>query len=631
MAGMRELTDDEVFGPLITGRQPVAESRELTDEEVFGGAPQFTPVRAEVPPDRSGFAGFMEDLTNPDPTTHYSSIIPFARGASGNVRLAPPSFLQESVQAVQAPARVLKGEIPESEIPGEARNMALTVAGAGNASSLARAPVEAGVMGMNMIGPPAKAAGKAVAKTATAIAQPIVDRMDIEGAVGRTLAKRMMQQNPGMTFDEAIAATEKSMAEQGPDAVLADTGETMTRLARNMAQGPGETAQRAKEVLGGRQSGEKTAVIDSIKRNVSDRDFYDVEAEAKRGRAKSGPLFKKAYEENPNTITPRLQVILDQEPVVKKAMEKGLSIERSEASSAGEKFSPETYGVVTQFNEAGDPIITQMNATPLKLWHATKRGIDSLIQQYPKTPAGKVDASNPEVGRLIGLRKSIDEDLKSATGGEDGAYARGNKIASEGYKLEEALNKGRAFVRGDEEITQKVFSALSPKEKDAYRAGVAREMISMIRKNPTDLTPSQIMAAIKDEAGIAKKLEIVLPTKEQHTRFMKDLENRVKFRETNRGARSVSQTGSIAMEEAQLAGDALHNAGQIVTETATKGVGAGVTQAVRWGINQLQKLQMPQAARDRIGKLLLSQDQAGKDEALRLIRQAQSQGWRYTP
>ncbi len=645
MAQMRELTDEEVFGPLITARQPVAQTRELTDEEVFGGQ-SFTPVQAEAPaptPDPRGAAqrpgwspmdilaspetrNFVSDMFSPDPKTHYSNLLPLARGADGQVRFAPPQALQEAAQAVQSPARVIKGEIPESEIPEEARNMAMTIAGAGNASSLARAPVEATVMGMNMMRPVAKGTAKAV----TAVAQPVLDLVDVDGAVGRALAKRMMQDNPGMTFDEAFAKTQKTMADLGDQSTLADTGEAMSRLNRNMTQGPGETANLAKEVLGGRQLAEKTRQLENVRENISNKEFYDVAAEAQRTRRKAGPLFEQANAKYPNVTTPKLDLYLQQEPQVKDAMGKGLTILRGEASNDGVKFDPSTFGVNTALDADGNIVVEAVNGTPLQLWHATKRGIDKLINAK-KNAIGQLDKSDPDVIRLINTRKGIDEELKAVTGGPKGEYARANKIASEGYKLEEALEAGRKFVDGDEQITEKMFKALTPKEKDAYRAGVAQRMLTKIRKDTSGLTPREIMSALQDESGVGKKLAVILPTKEQYNRFMSGIERDLKFRETNRNARAVSQTGSIAMEEGQIAGDALAQAGQVVKETADKGIAGGVTQAMRWGLNQLKRIQMPQGTRDRLGKALLGQDQAAKDEALRLIRQAQSQGWRYTP
>jgi len=72
-----------------------------------------------------------QDLQTPDPNAKYGNIIPFARGADGQVRMAAPKIAQDAVRAFTTPIEVLRGNIGEDELPEAARNFAGTVAGSG--------------------------------------------------------------------------------------------------------------------------------------------------------------------------------------------------------------------------------------------------------------------------------------------------------------------------------------------------------------------------------------------------------------------------------------------------------------------------------------------------------------------
>lgn len=558
----------------------------------------------------------------PKKEPYQPTILPLRRGESGEIEFAVPQIAKELWQGVRNPGDILAGRIdPTME---NLTRAGIQTSGAVTTGGIAtpRVMIPAFSMTMNAAGPTVRRAAQAGAQTVETIAQPLRSRMNPQEAIARTLLRRIRDQNPGMSDEEALTATRLQLRRLGSDAMLADTGESMARLGRNVAQAPGQTATIAKQALQQRRAGEKTAMIGSIERNISGRGYYDALAKARKARAKSGPLFQEAYEAFPNVSNDKLRLMVEQDPAIRQAMNKGLALERAAATEAGERFEPESFGVITQFNEAGDPIITEMQQTPLKLWHATKRGLDALISRR-KNALGKIDRTDPETASLIGLRSSLDRELKRATGGDEGAYARANKIASDSYRLEEALDSGRAFARGDEEVTARMFKALSNAEQDAYRAGVAREMVAMIRRNTSDLTPAQIMSIVKNEAGVRKKLEIIAPSKRQLDRLMKDIETRLKFRETERTAMNVSQTGSILMEEGAIASDALQSAGRaaaIVTDIGRGNLPAAFGKTLQLGVEQLRRLPMGQEARDRIGRLLYSTDKADQQEALRLIR-----------
>jgi hypothetical protein len=217
---------------------------------------------------------------------------------------------------------------------------------------------------------------------------------------------------------------------------------------------------------------------------------------------------------------------------------------------------------------------------------------------------------------------------RRAAGGE---YERGLAKYRDAAKLQGALEDGRAFVRGDPEILEVSFDKLSPREKDAYRAGVVKEAVEMIGRDTTDSTPAQIMAALKTESSVRKKLATIVPTQAQFNNLMKDIENNLRFRETNQKARGGSPTGSILMEEGQLAADNFAAGSGIVADAARGNLPSAAGKAVQFIGAQLRRLQIPQDARDRLGEMLLSQDPKVQQRAFELIRGAGKNGWVYAP
>ncbi len=46
----------------------------------------------------------------------------------------------------------------------------------------------------------------------------------------------------------------------------------------------------------------------------------------------------------------------------------------------------------------------------ISCWHATKRGVDKLINEK-KNALGKLDTSDPDVSHLLGIRRAIDDEF----------------------------------------------------------------------------------------------------------------------------------------------------------------------------------------------------------------------------
>lgn len=574
-------------------------------------------------------SGFMQDLQNayegrPDKSTKYGIVYPIARDPSGERRFAAPQILQEFAAILPEAQKAITGEnYTVDDMMQGARDMARQVMGGGLVvGAVPKLGPPAGAIAMNAL----PRAAKSISRGITSVAQPLVDRFDPEGAIARTLAKRIQQQNPGMSLEDAIKTTEQRMQELGPDAVLADAGDATRGLADVMVQTPGESKSLARTVLGNRNASEGSRMVQSVKENVTDADFYDAKATNAASKRLAGPLYEQAKDNSPHVTSPFLRLQIKQEPLIRQGMNKGIELQRIEASAAGKEFNPEQFGIAS-FDDEGNVVLKDVeSATPLRLWHAAREGLDSMLEAYRDPLTGVLNLDKR--GRAIqDLRRSFNAELKSQVGGDNGLFAQADKIYADASKLEDAMKRGRRFVTGDEEITADVFNKLKPPEKEAYLAGVAREMQGMIRK--AGATPTTIRNALKD-TGIRDKLKAILPSEGQFNKFISDLQREETFKETNR-IRYGSQTFGRGAEDAGATQDVVGNAVAAGAQAARGDLGGAAMSAVRSAQNFLKRAQLPQSTRDRIGKLLLSQDQADKDKAFELLRGVKSSGWVYSP
>ena len=594
----------------------------------LSGAKSFNPAQqAALEQARARIKSESEPFGGKEPL----NIIPrIGRGADGSLDIQPSKMMTDMGRAFTAPGRAWTD--PNFDAGEEARNMALNVAGGGMAISKAGPALMegAGVIGMNVM-PPVRAAGRAVASAASTLAEPLMSRANPDAFIGKVLSKRAQQQNPNMTPAQSLAAVMARDTELGPQAVLADTGEAMKRTARNMAQGPGETSQRAKDVLGARQEAEKTRMIGSLKENISGRDFYDVDAEADLGMKAAGPHFKAAFKANPAVISPVLDKLLNT-PAGKDA----LSFARQRVQNRMARMANPDKELTEQLAE----LVARGEAEPSKGGVAAGLKLEThdLIRQdlydqmqLMKKKVAMGTARKGEYEEIKNIYNQYRQELlnsdATAKAGPNstrmGEYEKGLEKYKDAAKLQEALEEGRSFVRGDPEDLAKDFGKLGAKEQDAYRTGVVKEFVEMIGRDTSDRTPAQLMASLKAESSVRKKLATIAPSQAQFNKIMSDIERELAFRDTAKGVQNVSQTGSIAMEEGQLAGDTMQAIGGATTDVLRGRTEQAFATAMNWAVGQLRKLQMPQDVRDRIGRLLLSQDPKDKEEAFRLIQAAQ--------
>jgi hypothetical protein len=581
------------------------------------------PGGQQTPPPSQSSPGFFSELGTPNPTTNYGQFYPIARDEGSETRrFAPSMIMQEAYKGYTAPRRSWTGELQPQNMNTEAFNMA-SMLGAGTAARIAQPTIKAGARavgkaGAEVLASPAVTQVVGAARSAsgavagfTGIPQTIrrfIDRLpaSVDRVAAERIAERMYQD--GLTVDD-IGRTLQGLGKEG---TLADAGgRNILNQTRRLIQEPGTTAQLADEVLDPRNAATASRIVKSTQQNISGKDFYNEIDRLTAQQAKgASPKYRKAYSDHQNLSTPWLRNAMEQEPVIMQGIKEGIASLRQEATILGNKYTPRESGVV-DFNVAGDPIIGK--ETPLSMWHAARRGIDDILEASRDTVTGKLPSSSSQ---LIRLRKRLDDELKSATGGPNGAFSQADAIYAGPAKIKDAMRRGRKFAVGDGELTEKLFKGMSAGEQEAYRIGAAREMIKNIRKNGT--TPPILRNILKD-TEVADKIKLFAPTPRQYQKFIQTLDKEARFSNTN-SLRAGSPTGLLKAEGDDM-GAGL--SGMVLAGAVGNPTGAaisGISTALKW----LRNSGISQPVRDRMGKMLLSQDHREQRKVLDMIREMQT-------
>lgn len=178
--------------------------------------------------------------------------------------------------------------------------------------------------------------------------------------------------------------------------------------------------------------------------------------------------------------SPRIQQFLD-DPVAKSGLARGLEVQRLEALAAGKPFNPTEYAI-TGMDEAGNPIVG--NVPNMRTLDAVKRGLDEIINDYPKDVTGK--AVLDQRGRAVDqVRKSLLKELDdinpdySAARAKYQGFAKSRDALDRGYKSTGRTVFDRDIARASE--------SYGPKEMGQFRSGYASGLRDQV-SNATDRT-----------------------------------------------------------------------------------------------------------------------------------------------
>lgn len=196
--------------------------------------------------------------------------------------------------------------------------------------------------------------------------------------------------------------------------------------------------------------------------------------------------------------SPRVQQFLD-DPITKGGLKRGIEIQRLEALASGKPFNPTEYAI-TGMDDAGDPIVG--NVPNMRTLDSVKKGLDAIIDEYPKDFKGKpvLDERGRAVQQVL---KSFRDEIDSI----NPDYGAARQVYQDAIRPREALDRG--FSSTGKNVAardlNKMIADMNPKELAQFRAGYATNLTDQIanaadRTNPYDLISKGINRPAKLEA-----------------------------------------------------------------------------------------------------------------------------------
>ncbi len=279
-------------------------------------------------------------------------------------------------------------------------------------------------------------------------------------------------------------------------------GANVSALAQSLAHKPGEAAQTIKTTLEGQAAGAPAELAQAVLDATGSKgDIHDLdETIAAAQKTASTPLYKKAYE-TPVPLTPELQSLLKR-PAVAAAWQKAQNIAANEGHELPQVFKTDANGNITGVEQAPD----------MQAWDYIKRGLDDVIAGHQEPFTGKVrtDAGRAVVGVKRDLLDTLDR-LNPAYADARAAYAGPAGVRA-------AIQSGRKALSGDSELTAREVQSLSPGERQAFQAGVARALMDKIESAPDG---TNVARKIFGNDAIRKRFAAAFDNPEAFNQFQK--------------------------------------------------------------------------------------------------------------
>ena len=249
------------------------------------------------------------------------------------------------------------------------------------------------------------------------------------------------------------------------------------------------------------------------------------------GRQAANPLYKAALEAAPNTSDYLAR--LAQEPIIQQGMVQGIKEQRLRALAKNEPFDPKAYAV-TDFNEAGDPVI---GCVPTwHTWDAAKVGLDQMLENNRNPVTGKL-ALNGMGGAIDQVRRSMLNELDSL----NPDYKAARSSASDYLSANDAFQRGQKTILNPNVTVANVndmLGKMSDGDKEAFKGGVANKLFNMQQNG--SLKPRFVLAP-----AVQGKLSSILGPSNAAS-FVKNILSEKSLAET--GNRMMPRTNSPTFE-----------------------------------------------------------------------------------
>lgn len=449
------------------------------------------------------------------------------------------------------------------------------------------------------------ATGAATGAVLSGVASPVVSAL---GAIGGNIAQRASKTSAAeyakQKVAEAFARDARGtlaqngttnplaqvaarMGKLGDEATIADAGgRNANQLLDTLATLPGRTKDMAYNLLRNRTAGVGGRLRDSAESAMNtqgQRLGSTVESLIERRQQDSAPLYNalRATDIQPSQELAKIVAAADDLGAVK--------LGREIATARQQPFSI----------DAQQP--SQWNMGDLD---HVKQGLDQLLSSRKALNA---DGSLTPVGAAYqALKTKLVGELDGATmNAQTGAslYARARNAFAGPSAMIDAANAGKAAINRDESSILNTVKGMSDNELQAFRIGAFEGLRG---KLGTQGGQTQILNMWKNP-GMQEKLKAMFGTERAYREFAANAASEARLK----GLQSVgtgSQTAARQAGMGDLDASALSDAGAVITGAKS----GNLLMAAGAAKNAWNRVATPQAVRDQMGSLLLSQGQAGQ-------------------
>lgn len=373
-----------------------------------------------------------------------------------------------------------------------------------------------------------------------------------------------------------VQQAEQALAEN-PNLVLADLGENLQQRLGALAQQPGTTAQRARELLEQRNIDQLDRLRPQFEEALGGQGVLDaIQASVDRTRAQAAPLYDTAYATELRG-TARLQELMGR-PAARTALRQARQMARDEG------------------------VDVTSRASNVRLMDYVQRALRD--QEGTAARAGNSNLARVR-GRLRGsILQEVDRQVPE--------FAAARRIAADEFGNRDALELGnRVFTEVTPALRQQV-NDMAASEREHFRIGVFQKVIDMLGRKVETANLVQDFRKPK----IREAMEIAFDNPALFREFQRTIGDERQMFETMRKALQGSPTasrqafGGIA-DTAELAGSAALGPG--LGATASR-IGEGLITGT------IQRLRAPgqRQRADAMGELLLGRT---PDQTIQMLTQ----------
>lgn len=332
----------------------------------------------------------------------------------------------------------------------------------------------------------------------------------------------------------------KRLTDLGPEATIADIGgENVKALARASASLPGPAKEMAARVLNERQFGQSARVSGQVSESLGSGELFykNIDDLLEARKAISTPLYEKAVSASNRIPSKAFQPIARDDFIV---------------------------GIIDKIKS--DPLY-KMGGLPnnsMPIIDATKKYIDRLIYSAKRG----TNPNNYDISRLVEKSKK----LRDIADNQFPVYARARDSFAGPTQLVDALENGRAFLRGDAEMTKATLAKLPKSEQEFFRIGAARALRDKVLNTPDT---ADTVKKIFNTPLMREKLQVVFPNANEFKAFEKMMNNEATLFQTRSAVLSGSRTAPLQAEMADTVSDTI-GTGKILYDLAKGNIGTAV-------------------------------------------------------